>query len=310
MTSSVRMQFYSDMLYEAFYDFLSGERGLSELSVDAYRSDLTQLRSFLRDSLGKDDAPSSITLADLRLWLASLSRGKLKASSIKRKVAAVHTFFRFLVRRHGFAVDPSARLVAPKGEKVLAAFVPQVETEQILNSYDVAEEDFVVARDELIVTMLYSTGIRAAELIGLRDVAVDTSACELKVLGKRNKERIIPFGPELKQMIEHYRKLRDELVGGLPPESFFVRPSGEPVYYGLVNRVVHRELAGVQSARRSPHVLRHSFATDMLNNGAEITAVQQLLGHASLRTTQRYTHLSYRELQQNYKLAHPRALKK
>jgi len=297
------------MLYEAFYDFLSGEQGLSELSVTAYRSDLEQLRRFLREHLGKDDNPAGITLADLRLWLASMSKDKLKASSAKRKVAAVHTFFRYLVRRHGFVSDPSTQLVAPKGEKVLAAFVPQAETEQILDSYNDEPDDFTRVRDELVVTMLYSTGMRASELIGLRDVAVDTNVCELKVLGKRNKERIIPFGPELKQMIEHYRQLRS-CMAGCDSDVFFVRDNGEPLYYMLVNRIVHRELAGVQSARQTPHVLRHSFATDMLNNGAEITAVQQLLGHTSLKTTQRYTHLSYRELQQNYQHAHPRAIKK
>ncbi len=297
------------MLYQAFYDFLSGEQGASELTVEAYRSDLEQLRLYVKEVLGENDDPRQLKLSDLRLWLVSLSKRGVKPSSIKRKVAAVHTFYRYLVRRHGLTADPSLRLTAPKGEKVLAAFIPQAETENILDSFDEETSDFTTARDELIVTMLYSTGMRAAELISLRDTAVDTAAGELKVLGKRNKERIIPFGTELKEMIDHYRQLRKQTTGG-NTDTFFVRSTGDPLYYMLVNRVVHRALAGVQSAKQSPHVLRHSFATDMLNNGADISAVQQLLGHSSLKTTQRYTHLTYRELQQNYQHAHPRAIKK
>ena len=143
-------------------------------------------------------------------------------------------------------------------------------------------------------------------------ITVDTSRGELKVLGKRNKERIIPFGEELREMISHYRDIRSTSVPQTGTDAFFVRDNGDPVYYGLVYRTVRSVLdsANVKSSRRSPHTLRHSFATDMLNNGADLAAVQKLLGHASLATTQRYTHLSYRELQKNYKLAHPRAQKK
>ncbi|MDE6131284.1 MAG: tyrosine-type recombinase/integrase, partial [Muribaculaceae bacterium] len=158
--------------------------------------------------------------------------------------------------------------------------------------------------------MFYTTGMRAAELIGLRDADVDTRRCELKVLGKRNKERIIPFGQELQEMIELYRTLREKEIPGLQADEFFVRPDGQPVYYVLVNKAVHSLLDGrVSATKRSPHVLRHSCATDMLNNGADLTAVQRLLGHASLATTQIYTHLSIRDLKNNYKLAHPRAQK-
>lgn len=169
------------------------------------------------------------------------------------------------------------------------------------------EDEFTAVRDALILLMLYSTGMRRAELIGLKDVDVHVPSGELKVLGKRNKERIIPFGNEMKEAVERYRHLRSAVVPGMPV-TFFVRPDGRPLYPMLVERVVKKALQGrAHAARLSPHVLRHSFASDMLNNGADLVAVQQLLGHESLATTQVYTHITYRELKQNYQLAHPRA---
>ena len=300
------------MLYAAYYDYIRCEMNLSLRTVVAYRSDLEQLRHFCKNSLKKSDKPEGLSLNDLRLWVTDLAENGTSPSSIRRKVTSVKSFYRYLCRRQGLEINPTLRLSPPKAPKPLPSFVPQKETEAIIDAYgDQHRIDFDTMRDQLIVAMLYSTGMRAAELIGLKEVWVDTSACELKVLGKRNKERLIPFGEELKTMICRYRDYRNRVTGG-PGEFFFVRRSGEPVYYALVNRAVHAALDGygVHSSKRSPHVLRHSFATDMLNNGAEISAVQQLLGHASLATTQRYTHLTYRELQQNYKLAHTRAQKK
>lgn len=170
----------------------------------------------------------------------------------------------------------------------------------------VSPAEFEEVRDSLIILMLYSTGMRRAELMSLDDANVDTRAGELKVLGKRNKERMIPFGGELGEAIEAYRSLRSRI--GITSGPFFVRPDGEPLYPMLVERIVKRRLEGkVHANRISPHVLRHSFATDMLNNGADLVAVQKLLGHKSLETTQIYTHITYRELKQNYQQAHPRA---
>lgn len=298
------------MLYAAYYEYMRCEMNLSSRTVVAYKSDLEQLRTFCREHFGKD-GPEEITLADLRLWVTDMSTRGVGPRSVARKVTAVRSFYDYLCRREGLSANPTLKLRAPKAPKPLPAFVPQNETEEIIDSFSDDADDFRTIRNELIVTMLYSTGMRASELTGLRDAAVDVATGELKVLGKRNKERIIPFGKELRSMIQHYRSIRRDTVGG-EVERFFVHPDGRPVHYSLVNRVVHDVLDGaaVHSSKRSPHVLRHSFATDMLNNGAELTAVQQLLGHASLATTQKYTHLTYRELQNNYKLAHPRALKK
>jgi len=298
------------MLYEAFYDYLRGEAARSAHTVTAYRHDVESLRGFLKGASDAERDPRRITLAELRMWVAELASQGMSTVTIVRKIQSVRAFFHFLVRRHGMVSNPASRLVTPRLPKVLPEYVRQEETMAKIDGLGAFSDDFTEARDALMLTMLYSTGMRAAELVGLRDAAVDTSRCELKVLGKRNKERIIPFGEELRTMIYHYRSLRSQMLPGAPTEAFFVRPGGEPVYYGLVYRTVHAGLEGVSAGRRSPHVMRHSFATDMLNNGADLMAVQKLLGHTSLATTQRYTHLSYRELQKNYKQAHPRAQRK
>jgi len=298
-------------LYDSFYRYLAGEAARSPLTVTAYRRDIEDLREFRRTDLGLGESdPRTTSLSELRMWVASLAEKKMSTVTIVRKIQSVRAFFRYLCRRQGMTENPAERLSTPRLPKELPTFMRQEQTMEKIDTLDADSDDFTEARNALMLTMFYSTGMRAAELIGLRDDAVNTAKGELKVLGKRNKERIIPFGHELSTMIEHYRQLRAEILPDEPPETFFVRPDGSPVYYQLVYRTIHSALEGVNIPRRSPHILRHSFATDMLNNGADLMAVQKLLGHASLATTQRYTHLSYKELQNNYKLAHPRAQKK
>lgn len=306
------------MRYNEFYDYLRCEAAMSPHTVAAYIADVESMRRFLKEELYKGDDPEGITTDDLRLWIAGMSRLGQSPRSVGRRMCGVRALFRFLSRRKALAVDPMRGLKPPKPPKSLPSFVPQNETQSIIDVFAENDADsaargdgsYDFIRNNLIVTMLYSTGMRAAELVDLLDVNVDTVAGELKVRGKRNKERVIPFGNELKTMIEHYRTLRSRTVSSTDGH-FFLRSDGRPLYYRLVYRAVHGALdaAAVHSAKRSPHVLRHSFATDMLNNGSELTAVQQLLGHSSLQTTQKYTHLTYRELQQNYELAHPRAHK-
>ncbi len=299
------------MLYDAFYNFIRCETTRSPHTVAAYKRDLEQFRRFLTAELmHPGDDPSTVTTADMRLWVASLASQGMTTTTILRKMSALRAFYSYLVRNHGLQENPTSRLVSPKSPKTLPDYIRQEDTCRTIDGLDGFSTDFDEARNALIVDMLYSTGMRESELVGLLDSNVDTRKGELKVLGKRNKERVIPFGKELSDMIAHYRALRST-IGDAAGDAFFVRADGQPLYRELVYRVVHRALtdAGVTAARRSPHILRHSFATDMLNNGADLNAVQKLLGHQSLETTQRYTHLTYRELQQNYKLAHPRAQK-
>lgn len=294
---------------DAFLTYMQCELNSSANTIAAYRRDLDQWIEFATGGGRLEFTPQSYSVGDLRKWILSVARSGAGQTTVRRKVQTLRAFYRYLQRSGVVSQNPASELTLPRLAKPLPVFVRPEETNAVIDSR-IDEDDYEAVRDRLIVTMLYTTGMRCSELTGLLDTAVDTRGGELKVLGKRNKERIIPFGEELRAMIDHYRSLRSQMLPGAPTEAFFVRPGGEPVYYGLVYRTVHAGLEGVSAGRRSPHVMRHSFATDMLNNGADLMAVQKLLGHTSLATTQRYTHLSYRELQKNYKQAHPRAQRK
>ena len=299
-------------MIEAFLKYMSNELGLSALTVEAYGRDLRQWEEYATSGGRYELRPESTSVSDLRLWLASLSREGASARTVRRKVQALRAFFRYMMRVHGMGDNPAAELMIPRQKRQLPVYVRQEETMAMIDAMESRAEsgDFTDLRNALILDMFYSTGLRCSELTGLKDADVDTVKGELKVLGKRNKERIVPFGTELSDLIDDYRRVREATVGrGCGP--FFVRASGEPLYRKLVYNIVHRAMEeNVHASRMSPHVMRHSFATDLLNNGARLASVQQLLGHQSLSTTQVYTHISFRELKQNYQLAHPRAQNK
>lgn len=300
-------------LVAQFIAYLSRELSYSKRTTDSYRKILNEWLAFVA-CVGKTDINEldlhSVTAGDIRAWAVEMSEHGTSVRTIRWKMSAVRSFFTYLCRYNEYTQNPAADVAMANLPKRLPQFLMQDETMRALSDDDVNPNDFTEFRDHLMVTMLYETGMRASEIINLEDSAVDLSRHELRVIGKRNKERNIPIGNNLCKAIKHYRDLRTDTVGVSMTDTFFVRPNGQPIYYGLLNRVVHRALDGnVSSAKRSPHALRHSFATDMLNNGADINAVQRILGHASLATTQIYTHITYRELQTNYKLAHPRALK-
>ncbi|MDE6277903.1 MAG: tyrosine-type recombinase/integrase [Muribaculaceae bacterium] len=309
------------MPVQSFLSHLRSEKAASPQTLRAYGSDLR----LFADYLLREGSTTDILLAsrvDVRSWIAALAAEGLAPTSIARKLQSLRSFFSFMMRSRGLEANPAVGIKAPKAGKPLPAFVPEGQSKTIFDLSARHEEAdipmatadrFIALRDSLILLMLYSTGMRAAELVGLKDADVDTGRRELKVLGKRNKERMIPLGAEMLEAIGRYRLARQEMADtfGIPATggSFFIRNDGSPVYYGLVYRVVNRALteARVSTPKRSPHVLRHSFATDMLNHGADLAAVQQLLGHSSLATTQRYTHLSVKEIKENYSRAHPLA---
>lgn len=298
------------MIIEEFLTYIRCELNHSELTVSSYKTDLEQWCDFATDNGRHPFKPADMTTADLRTWLAHLAENGISSRSIRRKTQSLRAFYVFLMRRHGLKSNPAADIVLARTSKPLPVFVTPADTKKMLDT-EIDCDDFTEVRNRLILTMLYSTGIRRAELITLRDSDIDLSKGELKVLGKRNKERIIPFGEELKTMIQDYLRLRNRDIGTIE-NTFFVRENGKGLYDKLVYNLVHKTMseANVHASRMSPHVMRHSFATDMLNSGAQLAAVQKLLGHESLATTQVYTHITYRELKQNYQLAHPRASKR
>ena len=291
-------------MIDEFLTYLECEAGASPHTVRAYETDLRLWREYA--AAGEEPELHLVTLDDLRGWVAHMAAEGASVRTVRRRIQALRALFGWAMRRHGLRSNPAAELALARLDRPLPSVVRPDETARVLDDTPDAD-DFEAVRDHMLVLLLYATGMRASELTALSDTDVRTDRCELKVLGKRNKERIIPFGDEVKAAIETYRTLRHATVGA-PTEAFAVNRAGRALTYAALNAIVHKALDGrVHSSRRSPHVLRHSFATDMLNNGADLNAVQRLLGHASLATTQIYTHLSYRDIQNNYELAHPRA---
>ena len=285
--------------------------GLAPLTVRAYGTDLRQWQRWMLGNAPESDfSPMSVTTDDLRLWVAHLVNQNDSPRTLRRKISAINTFYRFLVKYKGLSRNPAADIITAKTDKPLPVFIRSEELNSLLDTpYDT--DDFIATRNHLILTLLYTTGMRSQELLDLLDRNVDCNAGELKVHGKRNKDRIIPFGEELSRMITHYRLLRDREIP-VTSGHLIVRADGRQMYRKGLYNIVHNSLlgAGVHGSRLSPHAMRHSFATDMLNDGAELNAVSNLMGHSSLASTQVYTHLSYRDLKQIYATAHPRALKK
>lgn len=305
----MRMTATSNKHIDNFESYLKYELNYSPLTVEAYMRDLGQCIAFLTDGVAEHFDALTVEPSDLRAWIATLSRKGESRRTLRRKIQSIRAFYRYLMLIGAGTTNPAAQVFIAKPHDPLPRFIRQDETNTLLDR-EIDPTDFTAVRDRLVLLMLYSTGMRRAELISLTEANIDLRRRELKVLGKRNKERIIPFGDELAEMIALYRELKAD-IGLDQSEYLFVRHGGLPLYPAAVNRIVKQRMApGVNAHQVSPHVLRHSFATDMLNNGADLNAVQQLLGHNTLATTQIYTHISTRELQQNYQLAHPRAQKK
>jgi len=289
----------------AFLDYLRYERNYSDKTIVNYGSDIGQFREFIQEEV-KVSEWASVNSQIVRSWIVSLMDRGYTATSVNRKLSSLRSLYKFLLRRNELEVDPLRKIVGPKNKKILPSFLKEGEMNDLLDKTDFGK-GFVACRDRLIIEMFYATGIRLSELIGLNDMDVDIPGCLLKVTGKRNKQRLIPFGDELKGSILTYKGIKTEEMQRLSG-AFFVRLNGEPLYSGLVYNIVKRNLSKVVTLKkRSPHVLRHTFATSMLNNEAELEAVKELLGHSSLSATEIYTHTTFEELKKVYKQAHPRS---
>ena len=292
---------------ERFLQYLRLERNLSWRTVDLYRRDLKQWEDYMTAG-GRQLDLMSVTSSDIRSWLIERSACGDSPGTMRHKVQALRSLYRYLMHHGVMTANPAMQVELAKLPKPLPKFVREKTVDAVLDA-EIDGDDFTQVRDRLIVMLFYETGIRLSELIGLQDLAVDTVKRELKVHGKRDKDRILPFGDELADWVTRYRSLRE----GVGPEcgNLLVTAKGKPLYPSLVYHVVHDSLAGAGgTGKLSPHVLRHTFASVMFNHGAELNSVKELLGHENLAATQVYTHVTFSELQHNYELAHPRALKK
>ena len=295
------------MLIDSFLDYLRYERNYSNYTIEAYSKDLRQFEEYVKLNKESVFVPGDVDADLVRSWIVSLMDEKISPVSVNRKLSSLKSFFKFLMKQGFVSVNPLRFMTGPKTKKPLPYFVRDKEMELLLDG-DGFDEDFEGVRDRLILEMLYDTGIRRSELIGIQDSDVDFGAMQIRVTGKRNKQRLIPFAEGLKNLIQAYTEVRNREVGS---ESgwFFVRKNGEQLSAGIVYTIVKKKLSEIPTlAKRSPHVLRHSFATSMLNNGAELNAVKELLGHSSLASTSVYTHTTFEELKKVYH-AHPRAKK-
>lgn len=293
------------MIRDSFYQYLQSEKRYSIHTVAAYKSDLTQFGDYLTVSYGIS-ADTEVTYSMVRSWLASLIDEGLTSRSVNRKLSTLKAYFRYLMKEGLISFNPVGKAISLSIPSRLPAFASISEMESILQSPG-REDEFGLRRDLLVIEILYSTGIRLSELINLRLNDLDRGALTIKVTGKRNKQRIIPVTRQLTRLIDEYLKLREAIVNhGI--QEIIVTDQGKKAYPVFIYRLVkhYLTLAGVKGVK-SPHLLRHTFATHMLNEGADLNAIKEILGHASLAATQVYTHNSIEKLKSIYKLAHPRA---
>lgn len=311
------------MLIDSFLNYLRYERNYSNYTVEAYSKDLRQFREYVKENTDYMFRPEDEETGDkdnsfdmivknidaniVRNWIIYLLEEKLSPVSVNRKLSSLKSFFKFLMKQGRVSANPLRLITGPKTKKPLPYFIKEKEMDLLLDG-DGFGEDFEGVRDRLILEMLYDTGMRRSELVGIKNTDVDYEAMQIKVTGKRNKQRLIPIAEGLKNLVLAYTEVRNREIS-VVSEWLFIRQNGTQMTVSKLYSIVRKILSEIPTlAKRNPHVLRHSFATSMLNNGAELNAVKELLGHSSLASTSVYTHTTFEELKKVYH-AHPRAKK-
>lgn len=318
------------MMFSDFTSYLRFELNRAQLTVEAYERDIRQFADWTTCFNPDKFIPGEISTSDIRAWLASLAREGMAAKTLRRKAQSLRSYFRFLMKRSQVSSNPTRDLPLPKIPKRLPDNVRMEEIENILRNEealiaDVMKESRVesrvnpevtvketpesLVRDHLIVELLYSLGLRRAELVSLNDGDLSFPAGELKVTGKRSKQRVVPVPMKLLEDIRTWQSLRDSMWPDLPKPKPLFAVKGKRISPTQVYTIVKKELQSSSARKKSPHALRHSFATSMLNGGADLNSVKEFLGHTSLSTTQIYTHISFSEMKKAYEAAHPRAKK-
>ena len=288
----------------SFCDYLLHQKRYSPNTVTAYKKDLEQFKQFLLSDFEIENIKEANSLI-IRSWIVHLIENEISPRTINRKISTLKSFYKYLLKNKEIEISPLLKVVTPKTSKRLPVFVGETDMQNLFNEVEY-KEDFEGVRDKLILELFYASGIRLSELVSLSLNSIDFNNNTIKVIGKRNKERLIPFGDNIKSTLNKYIKERDNLSTTIP--TLFLTKKGQIIYPKLVYRIVNHYLSTVTTAsKKSPHVLRHTFATHMLNNGADLNAIKEILGHANLSATQVYTHNTIEKLKNIHKQAHPKA---
>ncbi len=296
------------MLIEHYLGYLKNERRYSPHTIGSYRSDLYGFAAFIEERFTLDNL-TQVEYPMVRTWMVSMiEKNSLSVRTVNRKLSALKSFYRYLLRSGHINTNPMDKISSPRGRKRIARFIEEEKLDELLDN-DFFGNDFTGCRDRIIVETFYQTGIRRAELINLQENDFDIPGMVLRVTGKGNKQRLVPLTASFISSVKGYIDVRDSFFGNrAESDNLFLTEKGGKLYPRLVNRIVEKYLGMVTSSeKKSPHVIRHSFATHMLNRGAELNAIKELLGHASLSATQVYTHNTFEKLKKIYKQAHPRA---
>ena len=293
-----------DWLYR-FLDYLKYEKRYSPKTCVAYEADLFQYITFL---FSREKEVKDATHQDIRSWVIEKIEQGISPRTINRKISALKTFYKFLIRNKYVQTDPTGKLIAPKQKKTLPVFVSETEMNNLFE-YVSFPDTFEGTRDKTIIELFYATGIRLSELSNIKRKDIDFYYQTIKIIGKRKKERIVPFSPKLSSILKKYVAAYENKFGELGQNAFlFVTEKGKTIYAKLIYKIVRKYLDVITTVeKRSPHVIRHTFATHLLDNGADLSAIKEILGHSSLAATQFYTHTSVDRLKKTYKQAHPRA---
>ena len=294
------------MTIERFINYLTYEKRYSVHTITAYKNDLNEFQTFIKETYALNNL-MEVELTYIRSWIVALLRDEKTNSTINRKVASVKSFYKFIqtVSPEAF-VNPTKGLITPKKQGRIPSFVKESEIEELLNSFG-ETENFIILRDRTIIELFYATGMRRSELMSLTISSFYFEQRYIRVTGKRNKERIIPIE---KQLIEHLKRYWEIRVAdyGTEDDRFFLTKKGKPLYAKAIYNIVKGFLENFTTVQqKSPHILRHSFATHLLNNGVALNAIKELLGHESLAATQIYTHTTLNKLKKAYLKAHPKA---
>lgn len=290
----------------SFLKYLRFEKRYSDHTICSYKTDIEQFHIFCNSVIKNFDI-LKVDHKIIRSWIVHLMENNISTRSVRRKLTTLKSFYRYMIREGIIPNNPADKIIFPRISKRLPDFVDQDAINLLIDSYDFGE-DFEGIRNRLIFEMFYTTGIRLSELVNLRTTDVDTYDMTIKVIGKRNKERLVPYNIGLNKTIKEYIETKKGIAETGSPDFFFLTSKGNKIYNKLVYRIVNKYLQLISTIeKKSPHVLRHTFATHMLNSGADINAIKELLGHANLSATQIYTHNTFEKLKNIYKQAHPRA---